>query len=225
MIHATRRFARRVVLLSLTFTSMPLGQGAAQEASLVAFDGTISKIDAATRARMTSSWHVGCPVSLERLRLLQLSYWGFDTKPHRGELVVHEEVASDVMAVMRALYEQRFPIEEMKLVDVYDGNDDKSMEANNTSAFNCRAVTGRPGVWSEHSYGRAIDINPVQNPYVRGRTVLPPSATAFENRARVRPGMIHANDRVVAAFTAIGWSWGGSWTSPKDYQHFSKSGR
>jgi hypothetical protein len=173
---------------------------------------------------MTSSWRPGCPVPLEDLRLLTLTYWGFDGDVHRGELVVHEDQARAIREVFRALFKARFPIERMKLVDVYGGDDDRSMAANNTSAFNCRAVAGSSS-WSEHAYGRAIDINPIQNPQVRNGLVSPPAGSRYLDRSRRRRGLIRADDVVVRAFAAVGWRWGGSWTSLKDYQHFSVSGR
>ncbi len=138
---------------------------------------------------------------------------------------MHEDEAQRVHAVLRMLFEARFPIQRMLLVDEYEGDDDRSMAANNTSAFNCREVTGRPGVWSEHSYGRAIDINPIQNPYVLDGTVLPAAGVPYTDRSKNKQGMIHADGPVVRAFAAIGWSWGGNWRSPTDYQHFSATGR
>ncbi|MDQ3856239.1 MAG: M15 family metallopeptidase, partial [Chloroflexota bacterium] len=189
------------------------------------FYGTVSILDARTRARMRYSWRPGCPVPLAALRLLIVSHWGFDGRVHTGELVVHRDQAEAVLGVMRRLFSAGFPIERMLLVDVYGGSDDRSMAANNTSAFNCREVTGRPGVWSEHSYGRAIDINPVQNPYVADGVVLPPAGDAYVDRSIDARGMIYPNGPVVSAFAAIGWRWGGYWSSPTDYQHFSASGR
>jgi hypothetical protein len=165
-------------------------------------------------------------VGLEDLRLLTLLHYGFDGRVHTGELVVHRDVARDVVRVFRALFEAKFPIQRMRLIDVYQGDDDRSMAADNTSGFNCRYATGHPGVWSEHSYGRAVDINPLLNPYVsRDGTVLPDEGRPFADRSRVDPGMIHDGDTVVGAFAAIGWGWGGGWTSFRDYQHFSESGR
>jgi hypothetical protein len=158
------------------------------------------------------------------LRLVSVSHWGFDGAVHRGELVVHHDVAVPIVGAFASIYAARFPIERMQLVDVYGGDDNASMAANNTSAFNCRSVTGRPGVWSEHSFGRAVDINPVQNPYVRGSTVLPPAGGAYLNRSSGATGLIRAGDAVVGAFAAIGWAWGGYWSNPRDYQHFSLSG-
>ena len=130
----------------------------------------------------------------------------------------------ELRRVFRALFETRFPIERMELVDVYGADDDRSMAANNTSAFNCRTVEGSSS-WSEHAFGRAIDINPIQNPAVDGSEVSPPGGSRFLDRSRRAKGLIWANDQVVRAFAAIGWGWGGYWTSFKDYQHFSATGR
>jgi len=99
------------------------------------------------------------------------------------------------------------------------------MEANKKSGFNCGEATGEPGVWSEHAYGRAVDVNPVQNPFIDGGEVLPEAGHVYLDRTDVRPGMIVAGDPVVRAFAAIGWTWGGDYNSVKDYQHFSATGR
>ncbi|HEX5614659.1 MAG TPA: M15 family metallopeptidase [Acidimicrobiia bacterium] len=155
---------------------------------------------------------------------MTLTYWGFDNAAHTGELVVHAQVASRVAAAMNTLFQARFPIERMQLVDVYGGSDDASMAANNTSGFNCRLTTSGTR-WSEHSYGRAIDINPIQNPYRSSNgTVLPPAGAPYVDRTRTDPGMIHDGDVVVQAFAAIGWGWGGHYQSIKDWQHFSSTG-
>jgi hypothetical protein len=189
------------------------------------FEGSVSTLDAATRARMTFSWRAGCPVSLEDLRILRMTHLGFDGRVHTGELVVHEDHAGAVLGVFRELFDAEFPIERMKLVDEYEGDDDLSMAANNTSAFNCRPSTGSPGEWSQHAYGLALDINPVQNPYVaKSGVVDPPKGAAYVDRSTKAPGVIHRDDAVVQAFARIGWGWGGDWTSAKDYQHFSANG-
>jgi hypothetical protein len=188
------------------------------------FTGEVHPIDDAVRARMPHSWRPGCPVVLDDLRLLRLSHRGFDGAVHEGELVVHAEVADAVVGVFRSAFDAGFPIERMELVDAYGADDDRSMAANNTSAFNCRRIAGTDR-WSEHAYGRAIDINPVQNPYVRGSRVDPPAGAAYVDRGDVRPGMLTADGPVVRAFTDIGWGWGGTWSSGKDYQHVSASGR
>jgi D-alanyl-D-alanine carboxypeptidase-like protein len=174
---------------------------------------------------MRHSWRPGCPVTLGHLRLLTLTYWGFDARGHTGEMAVHEDVADGVVRVFHELFDDRFPIRRMSLVDEFGGNDDRSMAADNTSAFNCRLATGSSTVWSEHAYGRAIDVNPVENPYVAGGRVAPPAGAPYADRSRRAPGMIHPGDPTVRAFAAIGWGWGGSWHSFQDYQHFSASGR
>jgi len=172
---------------------------------------------------MGTSWRAGCPVPLSDLRFVTVTYRGFDGADHPGELIVAASVAPDIVRVFRELHDDAFPIHSLRLVDDFGGSDDASMSANNSSAFNCRAVTGGSG-FSEHSYGTAIDLNPVQNPYVSGDLVSPAQGRAFVTRAAA-PGVILAGDRVVTAFAGIGWSWGGNWQDPIDYQHFSASGR
>lgn len=189
------------------------------------FHGTISRLDAQTRARMTGvSWHAGCPVGLGDLRLLRLDHWGYDRSVKRGRLVVHEQASRRIRNVFERLFEIGFPIRRMRLIDAYDGSDDRSLRANNTSAFNCRFVAGTIR-WSMHAFGLAIDVNPVQNPFVSGSHVSPPAGADYLDRSRRAKGMIHAGDRVVRAFAGAGWEWGGYWTSPKDYQHFSSNNR
>ena len=183
-----------------------------------------SSIGAISSADLPSSWRTGCPLGADGLRAVDVSHWGYDGQIHTGRLIVAAEVAEDVVAIMSRLHAEGFPIERMEPIDVYEGDDDLSMAANNTSAFNCRAVTGGSS-WSEHSFGSAIDVNPLVNPYVIGGTVLPPEGMAYADRSLDAPGMIHDGDVVVEAFASHGWIWGGTWSSPKDYQHFSTSGR
>jgi len=190
------------------------------------FSGSVDVIPADVRDLMTGrSWRLGCPVGLDDLRLLTVGYWGFDGQPHAGNLVAHRDHAAALLAVFHSLFDQHFPIERIQLVDDFGADDAASMAANNTSAFNCRAIDGHPGVWSEHSYGWAVDINPVQNPWVRGTQVDPPAGVAYADRSVQAPGMIHAGDGVVQAFAAVGWTWGGTFRSAQDYQHFSATGR
>ncbi len=153
-----------------------------------------------------------------------MSHWNYAGSASTGKLVVAAGLASQVVDIFRDLYDARFPIERMRLVDEYGGDDDQSMAANNTSAFNCRLVTGGSS-YSEHSYGRAIDINPLVNPYVKGSIVLPLGGSPYVDRSLDAPGMIHAIDEVVHAFASRGWIWGGTWSSLKDYQHFSTTGK
>ena len=156
----------------------------------------------------------------EGLRLVRLTYWGFDDQVHEGALVVDAEVAEGVVAVFAELFDQRFPIRRMEPVDVFGGDDAASMAADNTSAFNCRsAVAPGPPQWSDHAYGRAIDVNPVENPYLLGSDVLPPAGADYLDRSTYRPGMAVTGGVITTAFAAAGWSWGGTWSSP-DYQHF-----
>jgi hypothetical protein len=187
------------------------------------FSGTIGKIP--SRATVKYSWRSGCPVPPSRLRLLRMTYWGFDKRPHTGEMIVNAAAAKKVVKAFERLYAERYPIRRMRLVDVYKGSDYDSIEADNTSAFNCRAATGSSS-WSQHAYGLAIDINPCENPYVTASGhVDHKDCVKFRNRARRDPGVVHAGDKVVRAFKSIGWGWGGSWPGTKDYQHFSSTGR
>ncbi len=188
------------------------------------FVGRIVEIDAGIAERMSASWRPGCPVELSDLRLLELAHWNYDERISTGELVVHADHAEDIVDVFAVLFEQRFPIERMELVDVYDGDDDRSMAANNTSAFNCREVAWKPGVWSNHAFGAAIDVNPLVNPYVAGPNIFPPEGEPFADRSVRAQGGLYPGDPAVEAFFAIGWGWGGNWTGAKDWQHFSASG-
>ncbi len=205
-----------------------LGSSIVVLAALVAgvappFRASQGPVPASLVARMRQhSWHEGCPTPITQLSYLRLSYLGVDGKPHQGELVVHRDLAGEVVAIFKALYEQRFPIEKMQLIDAYAGDDDASMADNNTSAFNCRFVPGKPGVFSEHSRGRAVDINPRTNPMVVAGSVFPANGAAFVDRASPAPGLLRQGGPAVEAFLRRGWTWGGTWQSMKDYQHFEK---
>lgn len=183
-----------------------------------------ASIKTVTAQDLYASWRPGCPVPVEQLRAIDVTHFGNDGAVHTGRLIVAADRAQQVVDILRDIYAAKFPIERMEPIDVYGGDDNRSIKANNTSAFNCRAVTGGTG-WSEHAYGRAIDVNPFVNPYVKGSTVLPPEAAPYTNRSRNDPGMIHNGDAVVDAFAVRGWKWGGYWSSLKDYQHFSTTGR
>ena len=188
------------------------------------FVGTIEEITPEVRSAITSSWREGCPVGLEDLRYLTITHWDYDEQPVTGELIVHADHAADLVWVFEQLFNARFLIQNMELVDRFESNDDLSMAANNTSAFNCREVAWKPGVWSNHAYGTAIDINPLVNPYVAGNVVLPPEGVAYADRSVEVAGGIYRGDAVTKAFADIGWGWGGDWSSAKDWQHFSASG-
>jgi D-alanyl-D-alanine carboxypeptidase len=189
------------------------------------YQATVTRIPKDIRAWMRGvSWHAGCPVPMRDLRLIRLLYWGFDREAHHGRLVVHHRVADEVARLFGRIYNVRFPIRRMRLVDRYGGDDRRSMEHDNTSAFNCRWRAGQPGVWSMHAYGKAIDINPVENPYISSSGYSPPNAGAYVDRSNERRGMIYHGDEVWWAFRNRGWEWGGDWDYP-DYQHFSTNGR
>ncbi|MTV27051.1 hypothetical protein FTX61_16750 [Nitriliruptoraceae bacterium ZYF776] len=180
--------------------------------------------DTLRRSMTGSSWRSGCPVGLDDLRLVELVHRDLRGTDRVGLLVVHRGVAGDVVHALRRGYEAGFRIERMRLVDHYGADDDRSMRNNNTHAFNCRRVAGSSN-WSEHAYGRALDINPIQNPYVRGSYVAPDAGRAYLDRSNVRPGMLTGDDAVVRAFKDRGWGWGGDWSSVKDYHHLSSTGR
>ena len=159
-----------------------------------------------------------------RQRLLDLQYYSFDGKIHQGQLLIDERLGDDIREVFQVALENKFPI--ASVIPISDdrffkhgkwNEDDQSMLANNTSAFNYRTVTGGKTL-SKHAYGFAIDINPLQNPYFKGEIVLPPGAV-YDIR---KPGTLSVDCPVVKAFLRLGWSWGGNWKSLKDYQHFEK---
>lgn len=153
-----------------------------------------------------------------------MTYWGFDDRTHTGELIVNSAVTGDVTAVFEQLYKWRYPIARMEPVDVYKASDFDSIDAANTSAFNCRRTTGASS-WSKHSYGRAIDLNPRENPWVEpDGSVAHGNAKRFAERPLRRPGVINPGDRVVRLFAKYGWEWGGYFSGAKDYQHFAKGG-
>ena len=183
----------------------------------------VAPVGGPLRAKMLSTtWHQGCPVELSSLRQLRITYRDYQKKTESGDLVVHADVAEELIAIFQDLYQAGFQIEKIKPVEEYNGSDDVSMAANNTSAFNCRDVTGQTGKFSNHSWGRAIDINPRTNPYVKGNIVLPPQGREHLDRTRQETGSILADSYIVKRFLRAGWQWGGAWTDRKDYQHFEK---
>jgi hypothetical protein len=201
-----------------------LGSGASKPSPQFRFHA--SKLSPSLGARMSKdSWHPGCPVSLDQLRYLRISYWGFDKRTHLGQMVVNAAVVAPLRRVFATLFKARFPIRHMWLVDRFGASDYDSIQADNTSAFNCRDATGTTH-WSEHAYGEAIDINPIENPYVYANgTTTHAASIRYLNRSDVRPGMAVPGGTLVRAFTSIGWGWGGNWPPPRDYQHFSINGQ
>jgi D-alanyl-D-alanine carboxypeptidase len=201
---------------------------AAAPAALPPYHAQVARLTTAQRTAMTPSvWRPGCPVALGDLRRVTLTYVGFDGRPHRGALVVNRSVASAVAQAFGQLYAARFPIRRMLPIEAYGGSDFRSIEADNTSSFNCRSATGSSS-WSEHAYGRAIDLDPIENPYVAGDgSTSHPASRPYVDRARVRrrPGVIAEGGAVLRAFARIGWGWGGRWSGARDYQHLSANGR
>lgn len=186
-----------------------------------------SSIGPVTRAfvrRTDLAWKPACPVGLDELRHLVMSFWGFDGRPHTGEMVVNARVASDVVDVFRRLYAARFPLEQMTLVTQTSLDAPPTGDGNETAAYACRPTTGATS-WSAHAYGIAVDINPFNNPYTKGDLVLPELSSSYVDRDWKRPGMIYPGDAVTRAFADIGWTWGGDWQSLKDRHHFSADGR
>ena len=182
------------------------------------FEGTISPL--AGDALNRSTWNPQCPVGVDELSYLSMSFWGFDGAPHQGEMIVHASVAEDVVGVFEKLYDAQFPIEEMRIATTSDLAADPTGDGNMTTSFVCREVTGGTA-FSQHAFGLAIDINPFHNPYIKGDRILPELAGVYADRNDQRKGMIVEGDAAIAAFDAIGWGWGGRWNSLKDYQHFS----
>lgn len=187
------------------------------------FHSTISPISDATRKRMGDTYRPGCPVQLSKLSYLTLTFRGFDGNAHTGELIVATGAAEKTVSAFRVLYEHAFPIEQMRIATTEDVHARPTGDGNDTAGFVCRAARGQRR-FSAHAYGLAIDINPFQNPYVKRDLVLPELAGAYTDRGWVRGGMLLRGDYAVRAFTSQGFTWGGTFSSPKDYQHMSLNG-
>jgi hypothetical protein len=171
-----------------------------------------------------STWARGCPVKATQLAWVRVTFRGFEGARHTGELLVNSRAAEPLVRVFHQLYDDRFPIEEMRITPKAEQNVAPTGDGNDTGSFNCRPVRGAT-TYSQHAYGLAVDVNPFQNPYLKGDLVLPELASAYKDRSRQRPGMILPGGPVVRAFASTGWGWGGSWQSLKDLQHFSANGR
>lgn len=198
---------------------------AALAAASPAAAGFVAGSSPVTRADVRHSWRPGCPVAPSQLRLLRLTFRGFDGRDHTGGLVVAARVAPAVTRVFARLYRAGVPLRRMQPIDAFGGSDRASMAADNTSGFNCRpAVAAGPRRWSSHAYGTAIDVNPRENPYVEGGRVLPAAGARYLDRSSARPGMALPDGPIVRAFATAGWQWGGRWRGTPDYQHFSAGG-
>ena len=200
---------------------------------LAPFHSSIEPLSQPVRTQLEAGgfWHLGCPVPLSGLRLLTVSHRDFDGRVQAGQLVVNRNAARPLAGVFHQLYRLHFPIRHMRLADMYGRSRDRPRDGDVSGSFECRQAVPSPctggrgtGSWSMHAYGLAVDLNPVENPYVGCGQSRDPAARAYRDRSRHRPGMV--TRRVVKAFRSIGWGWGGSWTgNTKDYMHFSASGR
>lgn len=216
--HIARRCTGPALVLGLVLGLLP---GHAVTVDGPRFTATVREVPG---EKLGASHEPGCPVPPERLRLITMDHWGFDGRIHRGELIVHQDVVRPVLHVFREIFDERFPIRRMRVMAEYDGSDARAMADDNTSAFNCRRVTGDAGDLSRHSYGDAVDINPLENPYVdRSGAVHPPAAERHLARDPATGGLITPGDAVTRAMEGAGWQWGGHW-SPPDYHHFSADG-
>ena len=211
-----------IALLLLVFALHSAPTSAASQRSLPPFHGSVQVISAATGHALEHAhlWHTGCPTPFSQLRLLTVSFVGFDQAPHTGSVVVNADAARPLEKVFGRLYQLRFRIREMQ--PTTDAGDD-------TASFECRDAVASPcpgtpptHSWSEHAYGEAVDVNPVENPYTGCGITHVKQSIPYLDRSHHRPGMVTA--QVVQAFASIGWGWGGSWSGTKDYMHFSANG-
>lgn len=188
---------------------------------------SVTELTKEIKDRITGiSYADNCTVPYEELRYVQVLHWGFDGETHTGELIVGRAIAEDIIDIFKELYAAQYPIERMVLIDDYQAEDNASMAANNSSAFCYRVIDNGSNKLSNHSYGLAIDINPLYNPYVReigGKTVISPEeGTKYADRTLDCSYYIQKDDICYQAFVSRGFTWGGDWKSQKDYQHFQK---
>ena len=220
---------RKTIICILLFILVP-------QISTAEYNYKISKITNDIKQRMIKghSWKKNCPVGLNDLRYLQIVYIDFKGETKTGEMIVHKSVAQDVTQIFETLYAWKYPIKKMNLISDYMGSDFQSIEADNTSAFNCRHLTGNKKKWSNHAYGKAIDINPIENPYVsrKGTSIHKASlkfVPPFRKHKNISIPSDHAmllkGDPVVKLFKDFGWRWGGDWKPIKDFQHFDKNNK
>lgn len=218
-------------LAGVALVALALTAPQASQAQVERFQFRVQKLPPSVQTLLKErAWRPGCPVPLSGLRLLTVSHWGFDGKKRLGQLVVNRSAAVPLVDVFRRLYRQRFPIRHMQLTDIYGPKRSRPADGDVTGAFFCRQAAaspctgGRTGTWSNHAYGLAVDVNPVENPYIGCGMSHDPRARRYLDRSRQRKGMV--TSRVIRAFASIGWGWGGYWSGrTKDYMHFSHNGR
>jgi hypothetical protein len=200
--------------------------------ALASFQSSAAPLSAPVRSELKAGgfWHQGCPVGLSDLRVLAVSHWGFDGHAHTGRLIVNRAAARPLTRVFRQLYGLHFPIRHLRIADVYGPVRNRPRDGDLSGSFECRQAVPSPcsggtgtGTWSMHAYGLAVDLNPRENPYVGCGQSRDPAAKRYRDRSRHRRGMV--TPKVINAFRAVGWGWGGSWTgNTKDYMHFSSTG-
>ena len=224
---------RRIILLFLALCTLvgckgrrsaPVAAALADTAVEAAFEPVFEAvpIPSEVEARMRGvSYPENAEINLDDLRYLKLSYIDFEGSPQVGEMVCNKAIADDLVAIFRELYEARYPIRSIRLIDDFGGDDEASMAADNTSCFNYRKKTGMREL-SKHAQGLAVDINPFENPYVRPSRVRPAEAASFADRTKDFPHKIDKDDLCYQLFRAHGFSWGGTWRSVQDYQPFEK---
>jgi D-alanyl-D-alanine carboxypeptidase len=209
----------------LRLLALPLALVALHQA-----DSTIQPLPAKLRSNLEhGQWRPGCPVPLSDLRIVTVPYVDFDGEEQDGRIIVHRDVAGSVEKVFRKLYGLRFPIRHMQLSDMYGPPRAIPDDEDVSGSFWCRDSVPSPcvggtasGHWSNHAYGHAIDINPIENPYIGCGKVHDPRMRPYVDRSRLKKGMV--TPAVVRAFRSIGWGWGGDWRGTKDYMHFSTNG-
>ena len=219
-------------LSALALAALALLAAQASQAQVDPYRFNVQKLPPRVQTLLKErAWRPGCPVPLSGLRLVTVSHWGFDGKTRLGRLVVHRDYAVPMTRVFRRLHELRFPIRHMQLDDLYGTKEDRPAGGDVTGSFFCRQAAASPctgrartGTWSNHAYGLAVDVNPVENPYVGCGMTRDPAALRYVDRTPLRKGMV--TPAVVRAFRSIGWGWGGDWSGQtKDYMHFSHNGR
>jgi D-alanyl-D-alanine carboxypeptidase len=200
--------------------------------ALAPFHSSAKPLSQPVRAQLKAGgfWHRGCPVALSGLRLLTVTHRGFDGRAHTGRLIVNRGAARPLGRAFRRLYAAHFPIHHMRLADFYGPVRNRPRDGDATASFECRQAVPSPctggrgtGTWSMHAYGLAVDVNPVENPYVGCGQSRDPASRPYRDRSRRRRGMV--GPRALSAFRSIGWGWGGAWAgNTKDYMHFSSTG-
>ena len=182
---------------------------------------SISKLSADLQSRMRgTTWHEDLPSpGLDQLRLLRIPFVDFEGREQTGQLITVDVLAEQVLAIFSALHTLAFPIASIRPMHEFSGDDGASMAANNSSCFNSRRIINSSRI-SLHALGRAIDINPIQNPVIRDGKVRPDAGKAFCDRSKPVPGMFQPDSEATAIFLDAGWKWGGNWDNPKDYHHF-----